>query len=40
MKELSKNGTETISNLMKIGQCYEPGKFVRVTIGKTLGEGN
>ena len=40
INELTKNGTGNLSNLMKLGQCYEPGKFVRVTIGKTLGEGN
>ena len=40
INELTKNGTGNLSNLMKLGQCYEPGKFVRVTIGKTLEEGN
>ena len=37
MKELTKNKMGNISNLTKEGQCYEPGKFVRVTIGKTIG---
>ena len=36
INELTKNGTGNLSNLMKLGKCYEPGKFVRVTIGKTL----
>ena len=40
MKELTKNGMSNISNLMKLGQCYEPGKFVRVTFGKTLDKKN
>ena len=36
MKELTKNEMGNLSNLIKKGQCYEPGKFVRVTFGKTL----